>query len=95
MKRNEYLLVTLGLEKIKVYIELETFIQIEVESCLNLLLCRFTLSLGLFPLVVFSLNFYQIFINIVLTEIFRFSHDFDKALNVLFIATLTLATLET
>ena len=67
----------------------------KVASCLKLHLCWLALSLGLFSLVIFSLNFYQIFFNIVLTEIFRCSHDFNKALNVLFIGTLTWAALET
>ena len=92
---NEYLLVALDLEQVKIDIELKTVFEIEVESCLELHLCRLALSLGLLPSIVFSLYFHQILFNVFLAEILRCSHDFDEAYDVLFISILTWEALKT
>ena len=56
---------------------------------------RFTLSFGLIFLSILLLNSIEIIVDIVLTEIFRTSHDFDKVDYVLLIGILSRSTLTT
>ena len=77
------LLRALGLERIKVDVQPETFFQVKVESCLEMLLCCPTLLFSWIKLHILLLNSDEVAVYILLAEVLRIAHRLDEIDNVL------------
>ena len=82
------LLGALGLEKIKIEIQLEAVFQIKVKSCLELQLCRPTLPFSKVLLHILIVNSDEIVVDIILTEVLRLALYLDEIQNMLLVTTL-------
>ena len=89
------LLGTLGLEQIKVEIQLETVFQVKFESCLELQLCRLTLPFSQVLLHILIVHSDEVVVDIILTKVLRLAHHLDEIHNVLLVPTLARGTLHT
>ena len=77
------LLRALGLERIKVDVQPETFFQVKVESCLEIHLCWPALLFSWIKLHILLLNSDEVAVNILLAEVLRIAHRLDEIDNVL------------